>query len=434
MRVFLLASGIVSLVACRSAVPDRPVEPSAVDESVTPQATSPGVLEGEPSPAAEATSIGRAEEIFGDAVFQAVAGGASKNLAISPQSISVALHLAAAGAAGDTREEMFHTLGTASLGGEVFPSMRAVAASLSADAASAGITYEAANRVWSDEQFEPSLRPEYRQTVEDFFAGGFATLNFVLDPEAARREINQWVSDRTREKIPELLPSGTITPESRVVLTNAVYFLADWSIPFSKESTWDQAFHLDSGEEIQVPMMHNTSSFRILDGDKFASVVLPYVGGQFEMVAIVPNPGELETVRAQWIEALHQTVENAAPARVALTMPKFRTRWNASLVEALQDAGMELAFTDFADFSGMCDGSRGGLAISDVIHETFVQVDEKGTEAAAATAVVMRTLSAAFDEEMPRPFEIDRPFLYIIRHAPTDSVLFLGLMHNPAVE
>jgi serpin B len=216
---------------------------------------------------------------------------------------------------------------------------------------------------------------------------------------------------------------------TRLVLTNAIYFNAAWQFPFEKDATADGTFHLLSGSEVTVPMMKQTKSFAYTEGDDYQAVELPYDGSELSMVILLPQPGQFTTFeRSLDASKVDGIIASLASKRVALTMPKYEFTSDFSLKKALSAMGMPVAFTDSADFSGM-DGKR-DLYISDVIHKAFVSVDEVGTEAAAATAVIMTTTSLPLNVV---DVTIDRPFIFLIRDIQTGAILFLGHVTNPAM-
>jgi serpin B len=214
------------------------------------------------------------------------------------------------------------------------------------------------------------------------------------------------------------------------VLTNAIYFNAAWQEPFSEPATRDEPFYLLDGNSVSVPMMHQTEEFGYAAGDAYQAVELQYDGRELSMVILLPEEGSFESFeRSLTTEVVDQAVENLGGRELVLAMPKFEFDSGFSLGKALQTLGMPSAFSSAADFSGMT-GDR-DLFISDVIHKAFVSVDEEGTEAAAATAVVMAELAAPPEEGEPLEVTIDRPFVFLIRDIQTGSVLFVGRILNP---
>ena len=224
-----------------------------------------------------------------------------------------------------------------------------------------------------------------------------------------------------------MIPPGVIDSLTRLVLTNAIYFNAAWLYPFSEDMTKDGAFHLLDGREVAVPMMMQTESFGYVEGEGYQAVELLYDGSELSMVVLLPQAGQFEAFESSLDADLVGTIINDLSERqVVLTMPKFEFESHFGLVDTLAEMGMPIAFSGAADFSGMT-GTR-ELMIGDVLHKAFVSVDEAGTEAAAATAVVMK-LTAAPSETAK--VTVDRPFVFLIRDIETDAILFVGRVLNP---
>ncbi|MCK5434684.1 MAG: serpin family protein, partial [Dehalococcoidales bacterium] len=243
-----------------------------------------------------------------------------------------------------------------------------------------------------------------------------------------RLTINNWVSDQTEGRIEDLIPQGVIDALTRLVLTNAIYFNAAWEYPFDGDMTEDGPFYLLDGGEVIVPMMSQTESFGYAEGDEYQAVELPYDGGELSMVILLPQTGHFDafegSLDAQQVDAIMGRLEYS---QVSLTMPKFEFESGFGLKETLAAMGMPVAFSRDADFSGMT-GNR-DLFIADVIHKAFVSVDEAGTEAAAATAVVMELTAVP---EVPVEVTADRPFIFLIRDIETGTILFVGRIVDPS--
>jgi len=237
------------------------------------------------------------------------------------------------------------------------------------------------------------------------------------------------VEEQTESRIKDLIPQGAIDPMTRLVLTNAVYFNAAWQSQFEKAATTQGTFHLIDGGAVSVPMMHQTESFGYSQGDGFQVVELPYDGGEMSMVILLPDDGRLKELEDSLdADVLQSAVDSLQWTRLALSMPGFTMESSFGLKDALSALGMVTAFAPgAADFSGM-DGTR-ELYIGEVGHTAFVEVDQAGTEAAAATAVIMQATAMPAE---PIELTIDRPFLFLIRDIETGTVLFLGRVMNPA--
>ena len=256
-------------------------------------------------------------------------------------------------------------------------------------------------------------------------------MDFKGNPEASRQAINDYIAQKTEQRIKDLIPSGAIDPLTRLVLTNAIYFNAAWLHPFEKSLTKDAPFTRLDGSEAQVKMMALPGEgLQYGKGEGYQVVALPYEGGKLSMLILVPDEGKFSDVE-QGLDAarLDAVLKEMHPAQVTLGLPQFRMELQFELGKVLASMGMKDAFVpDAADFSAM-DGSR-TLYISEVVHKSFVKVDEAGTQAAAATAVMMRASSAMLDE--PVNLTIDRPFIFLIRDEPTNTLLFAGRVLDPA--
>ncbi len=257
-------------------------------------------------------------------------------------------------------------------------------------------------------------------------------MNFQQDPEGSRRIINDWVAEQTEDRIKDLIPGGMLPADTRLVLTNAIYFLGDWAHEFDKDDTRDRPFHLAGDQEVAVPTMKQTHRFQHTNIDGGQLLRLPYQGNELEMVILLPDAENgLATLEANLTAAqLNGWLAVTKPALAEVQLPRFRLEGEFSLNKALYQLGMRQAFSRSADFSGMTSAEH--LFISDVIHKSFVDVFEKGTEAAAATAIVLRVTSMPIPVQPEVVFHADHPFLFLIRHQATGSILFMGRVMDPS--
>lgn len=353
------------------------------------------------------------------------------NLFYSPYSISAALAMTYAGARGDTAEEMAETLNFTLPQEDLHPAFNALDQNLTltpeeedADE-SERFTLNIANSLWGQEGYP--FREEFLETLARNYGAGLRPTDFAGAPEESREAINNWVEDATEDKIQNLIPPGHITPDVRLVLANAIYFNAVWRYPFLENTTNEGEFRTASGEIVQVPMMSQSESFSYAEGDGWQALELPYRGRNAGMVILLPEEGSLEEFEAGLDVAQVQQILGAmSRTSVEVTIPKFEYEAFFDLSQTLQEMGMVKAFND-VDFSGMVES--GGLFISSVLHKAFVSVDEEGTEAAAATAVIM--VEGAMMEDEDEVFTADHPFLFLIVDHDTDSVLFVGRVSNP---
>lgn len=353
------------------------------------------------------------------------------NFFFSPFSISSALAIAGEGAGSQTAEEIWTVLCLP--GDNETRRSGFYRLNTGISGAHAGYTLKAANALWVERTF-PLLSP-YSRVTRQYYGASASNLNFRGDPEGSRSTINQWVLGKTNGKIKDLLPSGSIDPLTRLVITNAVYFNGTWAAAFDPGETRDAPFTLPSGDTKTVRMMHgkDDAHFNYTETDRYQAVVLPYKGNPGDrilMLAILPKGSSLPEVE----EALSSgmiggILDDAVDRNVRVYLPKFRLETQYVLNDILADMGMASAFTPgSADFSGI-DGSR-DLYISLVVHKAYVDVSEKGTEAAAATAVAMKLTAIFGGDEVP-VFRADHPFIFAIVDERTGSILFMGRVLDP---
>ncbi len=354
------------------------------------------------------------------------------NLFYSPHSISLALAMTYAGARGDTEQQMAATLRFTLPNNQLHPAFNWLDIELGSRGEGAkgkdgeGFRLNIVNAIWGQKDYK--FLSEFLDILAENYGAGLRPLDFIKAPEESRITINNWVSEQTEGRIEDLIPQGLIDTWTRLVLTNAIYFNAAWQYPFKEEMTEDGPFYLLDGGEVTVPMMKQTESFGYAEGDGYQAVELPYDGRELSMVILLPQSGQFEafegSLDAQRMDAIAKDLEST---RVTLRMPKFEFESGLSLGKTLIALGMPVAFSGGADFSGMT-GNR-DLFIGDVIHKAFVSVDEAGTEAAAATAVVMPT---AMPPQEPVEVTVDRPFVFLIHDIETGTILFVGRIVNPS--
>ncbi len=396
-----------------------------VVESDLPRDTSPSVS------VEDLTELAEGNQAFALDLYQALLKEEDGNLFYSPYSISTALAMTYAGARSVTEEQMADVMHFTLPQDRLHPAFNALDLSLNSRGGSGegeedgGFQLNIANALWGQKGYE--FLSEFLDTLAVNYGAGLRLLDFGADPEKARQIINEWVSDQTEEKIKDLLPEGILNASVRLVLTNAIYFNAEWRLPFEESQTSDGAFYLLDGSQVTVPLMMQTASFRYAEGEGYQVIELPYIGGELAMDIFLPSEGTFEDFEgALTAERVKEILENLKPTSILLTMPRFEYESDFSLREVLIEMGMPSAFGNGVDFSGM-DGTK-NLAIEDVVHKAFVSIDEAGTEAAAATAVIMVESEMISTAEMT----VDHPFLFLIRDLQTDTILFLGRVVNPA--
>jgi len=352
------------------------------------------------------------------------------NLFYSPYSISQALAMTYAGARGETEKQMAAALEFRLAQDRLhynFNALDVILASRGQGAAGKdgkGFRLNIVNAIWGQQGFE--FLDSYLDTLAENYGAGLRLLDFINETEPSRITINDWVSDQTEQRIKDLIPPGAIDAMTRLVLTNAIYFNAAWENQFDEKATTNGDFHVLDGSTVTVPTMHQSQSFGYASGDGYLAVELPYDGEELSMVIVMPEAGSFDSFEATLSdEKITGIISSIGPQYIMLSMPKWEYDYTLGLKDALTRLGMGQAFTASADFSGM-DG-RKDLYIQDVLHKAFVSVDEAGTEAAAATAVIVGIVS------LPAEVTIDRPFIYFIRDIETGAILFVGRVIDPSL-
>lgn len=350
----------------------------------------------------------------------------SGNQVFSPGSISLALAMTWAGARGETAQQLAQPFG-------FDDNTHAGAAGLIHDFNQAGSPLAVANRLYGDQSYD--LRAEFVRLAADRYAAPFELVDFRSDYEGARRVINGWVEERTHDRIRDLLPAGSVDSDTRLVLVNAAHFLGTWAEAFERHATRDQDFHSNAANHTAVPMMYAEVEARHATVPGARLLELPYEGGRFSMVFVLPEArfGLAEVERNLDLDAWERWLAGLTPGKAMVSLPRFELKLepSLSLVEALQDMGVTHAFDgDEADFSGMTQRPAERLVIGDILHQAYLRVDESGTEAAAATAVVVVLESAPLPGELFE-FRADQPFLFALRDTRTGLILFLGRITHP---
>ena len=414
----LVAALILPLVGC-----GQPVGGELL-KSDKERITSPDVDPGEQALLIEGNSA------FAFDLYQALREQEG-NLFYSPHSISVALAMTYAGARGETAEQMADTLQFLLDQERLHPAFNWLDAELASRGEGAqgkddeGFRLNIVNAIWGQKDY--GFLTTFLDVLAENYGAGLRILDFMNETEKSRLAVNEWVSEQTEERIKDLIPEGVITSLTRLVLTNAIYFNAAWEYPFDEDVTADGPFYLLDGGQVIVSMMKQTEVFGYTEGDGYQAVELQYDGGELSMIVLLPEAGNFQ-VFEEGLQAdkASDIISGLQPTGVALTMPKFEFDSEFSLTDTLAGMGMPIAFSGTADFSGMTGSPD--LFISEVIHKAFVSLDEAGTEAAAATAVIMD------ESETPgEPIEvtIDRPFIFLIRDIETGTILFVGRVMNP---
>ncbi len=418
----LLIVAVLGLAGCGSGAGSGV---AGLVKSAKARAASPDVS------TADLSELVSENNVFAFDLYQAIRGS-DGNLFYSPFSISLALAMTYAGARGETESQMADTLHFTLPQARLHPAFNALDLALASRGEGAsgkdgeGFKLDIANSIWGQTGF--TFLQAFLDTLAENYGAGLRLLDFAKAPEDARNTINDWVSEQTEGRIEDLLPPNSITDLTRLVLTNAIYFNAAWKTPFEESLTTDGVFHLLDGGQVTVPMMRQAEFLGYAQGDGVQAVELPYDGDELSMVILLPDAGQFGEFEAGLdADKAAAIMGSLGYENLALTMPKFEYDARLDLAGTLSSMGMPAAFGMNADFSGM-DGKQ-DLFISGVFHKAFVSVDEAGTEAAAATAVVM-TLKAA--PGMPVEVTLDRPFIFLIRDIQTGAILFVGRVLNPS--
>jgi serine protease inhibitor len=352
------------------------------------------------------------------------------NLLISPLSIRTAFVMVYAGALGQTAAEMDVALKYGLVQAELHPAWNGRDWELAdrndpGDEDNPPVEFLATNAIWG--RLGYPFVASYLDLLATSYGAGIHEIDFRGAPEASRLVINEWVAERTRRKVLDLLPEDAIDSDTAVVLTNALYFRAPWHTPFEADSTATATFHLIDGGTKSVQMLRQIEYLGYYEEEGCTAAEIPFRTGELSMVLIMPDAGEFDSFAADLdVVILDRILDGLVERGVGLGLPKFSFEYRCKLKSILQQLGMQLPFVPAADFSGMTQNDQ--LWIAEAYHKTFIKVDEKGTEAAAATAVTM------VDTSIPQAdfeFIADRPFLMLIRDRQTDTILFLGRVVDP---
>jgi serpin B len=425
--LFILVLSLMNLLdSCGGGNSTNPEQTQKQAKSTLARNLSPAVDQG------DIAELVNGNSAFAIELYQNLKGGQGGNIFFSPYSISLALAMTYAGTEGETASEIAQAMHFTLPEERLHPAFDALDLSMAdlgygAKNATTQFKLNIANSLWAQDGF--SILANFLDILAVSYGAGVNLLDFINSPEDSRTVINKWVDDETNGKIKDLLTQGSIDTYTRLVMVNAIYFKAAWASTFDPKVTQVKMFTRADNAQVNVPMMSQIESIPYCQGNDYQAVELPYDGGNASMVIIVADPGKFDSLEnafslSQWIAITH----DLHPSEVAITMPRFNYEGDTiSLKQILTDMGMPTAFTETADFSGITDPTT--LFIQDVLHKAFLKVDETGTEAAAATGVIVGTTSAP---TVQVSLTIDRPFLFFIRDRISNSILFMGRIVDPS--
>jgi serpin B len=410
MRKFLVLAAVAALLSAGLTL-------SAAEKTEAEKKVIPGVVKGNNE---------FAFDLYGQLSKQDL--GKKGNLFFSPESISTALAMTYGGARGDTAEEMAKALHFGLPRDMLHPGFSALIKELNGEGKKRSYQLSIANALWG--QKGEGFKDDYLKLTRDNYGAGLKEVDFAGNAEGVRKEINTWVEKQTQEKIKDLLKPGVIDSLTKLVLTNAIYFKGDWNSQFKKDQTREEVFNDGSDAKRKVPMMHQTAKFKYHDAGELQVLEMPYAGKELSMVVLLPKKvtGLADLEKSLTADKLAGWLGKVREQEVIVSLPKFKTTSEFGLKPALEALGMKKAFLmPGADFSGI--NGKDDLYITAVVHKAFVDVNEEGTEAAAATGVVIGVKSLP----PPKPeFRADHPFIFLIRDTRNDSVLFLGRFVEPS--
>jgi serpin B len=434
LQLGLAALGLPALAACGDDGPSPRVGKQSEVDGIELVSSDVRRAAGDPSLVAPVVA---GLDAFAGRLYGELADAGDGNLVLSPYSVLAALGMTLTGAAGTTADEMRALLGVGDLGERWHKGVNALTATIEglageqerADGSKAELALSTADQLFG--QRGVAWEADFLDLLAKEYGAGLRTVDFETAAEKARTAINAWVEQQTHDRIVDLLAEGAVDASTRLVLVNAIYLKAPWENPFEKSLTATGPFHRADGSSVDADLMRLPElSTYLVGGDGWSSVSLPYAGRGLAMTVVLPDQGALdgveEQVRSGGFAAFLATADDVQPTAVELTLPRWSFRTSAPLKEPLIELGMPTAFGDGADFTPMTEEDL-PLVVSDVVHQGFVAVDEEGTEAAAATAVIMAETAVPITE----PFVVDRPFLFVVHDVEHGTPLFVGRVTDP---
>jgi serpin B len=360
-------------------------------------------------------------------LYQRLRKSSDGNIFFSPYSISTALAMTYAGARGNTEKQMAKTLRFSLDQKRLHPAFSDIESKLNKLQEAGNVELSIANSLWPQQSYK--FLAEYISLVKKYYGVSITPVDYKRACEVTRNRINRWGESKTHDKIRNLIQPGVLNPLTRLVLVNAIYFKGNWESQFKTDLTKDAPFYVRPRKSIKVPTMTQQHEFKYAEFESLQVLELPYVGGELSMIVLLPRKadglGRIES--SLTAESIDRWKRRLKKRKVLLFLPKFKTTSMFRLDNTLKSMGMVDAFDSKANFSGM-DGKSNWLYISAVLHKAFVDVNEEGTEAAAATAIVMRAKGIATP---PPIFRVDHPFVFLIQENRTGSILFMGRVTDP---
>ncbi|HZJ74885.1 MAG TPA: serpin family protein [Perlabentimonas sp.] len=348
----------------------------------------------------------------------------NKNIFFSPISINMAIGITYAGAKGETEEQMASVFNFPKNSRKFHKNMGALQKNIMGKA-SEKVEISLTNQLWADENYK--FKCLYLRKAKKCYNAPVKNLDFYSHLNESRITINNWVEEQTKKRIKNLLPKGSLSKETEMVITNTIYFKGQWENQFIKTNTQNEDFTIIGGEKIKTPTMNATTKLNMYQGDDLKLIEIPYADKQFSMLVLLPDERtSLASIEKKLsIETLNHYTSLMTELDVRLALPKFKFDKSYKLKQTLSEMGMPLAFSNTADFTGM--SKKKDLKIDEVFHKAFIEVSEEGTEAAAATAVVIVRKTSVISNE----FRANRPFMFFIRENESGNILFLGRITNP---
>jgi serpin B len=374
----------------------------------------------------DVSALSRANNEFAVSLFRKLPGE-RQNRFFSPTSLAAALTMSYAGARGETADQMAKVLHIGALGPKVHSVFASFLNDIDHQARQKGDRLEFASALWG--RLEESSLVDFRTILQRDYQSDLYEVDF-RNPEAACRTINDWSARQTQGRISEVLSPGSLDPDTRLILINAIYFKGAWSSPFSDAYTWSERFQTLDGPGNSIPFMHRSDVFPYWENEEFQLLELPYADGAIVMDLLLPRKNDgLKALESRIsVDSIASWLSRPCKKRVDVALPKFKFTTTVELKSVLSELGMPSAFSSGADFSGMAPDGK-GFSLAGLVHKAFIEVNEEGTEAAAASTLKFEIMSASSNWPI---FRADHPFLFLIRDLRSGSILFMGRVVNPA--